>query len=293
MPSHLHEILIEMFRERPAFVADLLGGALGRPVPAFARAELSAGELNDVSPTEYRADSVIILRNARHPVLAVIVEVQLDPKRRKRRSWPAYVATLHARLRCPVELLVICPSQRVANWCAKPVVIGNRCLVLTPVVLGPAQVPVVTDLDLARRTPELAVLSTLTHGGRADPVPVFEALFAALDTIDHDHANLYTDLVLMLLPAATRARLEKLMTTTTHQYQSDFARRYFSQGEAAGEARGEARGEAKAVLAILDARGVEVPDDLRTEITACIDIEQLDTWLRRAATAHKIQDLLG
>lgn len=34
------------------------------------------------------------------PVLAVVVEVQLDRDPRKRRSWPPYLATLHARPGC-------------------------------------------------------------------------------------------------------------------------------------------------------------------------------------------------
>jgi hypothetical protein len=190
MPSHLHEILIQMFRDRPELVADLLGGPLGVEIPAFHTARLSSGDLTDVAPTEYRADAVVTLNLAADPVLAVVVEVQLRPDPRKRRTWPAYVATVHARLQCPVTLLVLCPNQAVADWCATPVVIGNPCLVLTPVVLGPDQVPVVTDVELARRTPELAVLSALAHGGGAAPGPVFKALLAALDVIDHDHASL-------------------------------------------------------------------------------------------------------
>ena len=90
-----------------------------------------------------------------------------------------------------------------------------------------------------------------------------------------------------IAPTAVRDFLEALMTTTAHPYQSDFARRYFDQGEAAGEARGEA----KAVLAFLDARGIEVPDKVREQIATCTDIDQLDTWVRRAATARTVQDL--
>ena len=47
----------------------------------------------------------------------------------------------------------------------------------------------------------------------------------------------------------------------------------------------EARGEAQAVLAVLDARGVGVPDAIRELILACTDLAQLGTWLRRVATA--------
>jgi hypothetical protein len=291
MPSHLHEVLIEMFRDRPALAADLLAGPLQVTVPDFQKARLSSGELTDVAPTEYRADAVVTLDGDRGPVLAVVVEVQLRADARKRRSWPAYVTTLHARLGCPTALLVVCPDRAVADWCGVPVVIGPPGSVLTPVALGPDQVPVLTDPDTARRSPQLAVLSAIAHGAQPDPIPIFEALLAALDVIDHDHANLYTDLVFTVLPAAARDCLEEFMTTTTHRYHSDFARRYFSQGEAEGEARGEARGEAKAVLAILDARGVAVPDEVRADIAGCTDLDRLARWIRRAATADKIQDL--
>jgi hypothetical protein len=82
---------------------------------------------------------------------------------------------------------------------------------------------------------------------------------------------------------AARDYLEALMTTTPYRYQSDFARRYFDQGEA--------EGEAKAVLAVLGARGIEVTDEVRERISRCTDLGQLDTWIRRAATANTIDDL--
>jgi hypothetical protein len=52
-----------------------------------------------------------------------------------------------------------------------------------------------------------------------------------------------------------------------------------------------ARGEARAVLAALDARGIEVPDPVREDILGCTDLNQLDTWIRYAVTASKVQDL--
>ena len=35
-----------------------------------------------------------------------------------------------------------------------------------------------------------------------------------------------------------------------------------------------------------------VPDDIRTDIMTCTDTAQLEAWIRRAATADKIQDVL-
>jgi hypothetical protein len=122
-------------------------------------------------------------------------------------------------------------------------------------------------------------MSAMTHGTRSDPTPVFEAFLAALDVIDHDHADLHNDLVFTVLPAAARDRLEEFMSTATHRYQSDYARRYFSQGEA------------KAILAILDARGIDVPERVRADIENCTDLDRLETLIRRAATADTIEDL--
>jgi hypothetical protein len=304
MLSTPHEVLVEMFRDRPLLAAYLLSDPLGMPVPAFQHARVSSGDLTNVSPTEYRADAVITLTHEEVPVLAVVVEVQLRPERRKRFAWPAYVATLHARLECPVHLLVMCPDQAVAASCAVPIQMGDPwVLILRPQVVGLKDVPVVTDPALARRQPEMAVLSAVAHGERSGQQGVFDALLAALEVVDHDHAKLYADFVLAALPEAVRHSLEDFMTTTSHRYQSDFARRYYAEGEAKGKAEGvaegkaegvaegKAEGEAMAVLAFLDARGIEVPDPVREDITSCTDLDQLDTWIRRAATATKVQEL--
>lgn len=77
------------------------------------------------------------------------------------------------------------------------------------------------------------------------------------------------------------------MTTGTYEYQSDFVRKCINQGRA----EGRAEGEAKAVLAFLAARGVEVPDEARDRITSCADLDQLETWVRRAATINTIDEL--
>jgi hypothetical protein len=123
----------------------------------------------------------------------------------------------------------------------------------------------------------------MAHGNHPDREKVLHAMLVALQSLDHDHASLYADIVLATLPEATRHHLEALMALGTYEYQSDFARRYFFQGKT--------EGEAKALLAVLAARGIEVPAEARARITGCTDLDQLDTWVRRAATASSIGDL--
>lgn len=289
MPSTTHEALIELFRNRPELAAELLSEPLGVTVPLFEQARLDSGDLTDLAPTEYRADAVVVLTRNGTAVLAVIIEVQLARDKRKRRTWPVYLTTLHARLRCPAILLVLCADPDTAGWCAAPIHVGHPGWELRPLALGPDKVPVVTDVDDAAHTPELVVLSAMAHGTHPDRGKVFRALIAALDHVDDDHATLYHDVVLAALPTAARHHLEALMLTRKYEYQSDFARKYFGQGKAAGEAAGEAN----ALLSVLDAREVAVPEDAKARITACTDLEQLDSWIQRAATATRIEDVLN
>lgn len=283
MPSTLHEALIQMFRRRPLFVAELLGRSLGIPLPAFQDARLDSGELTQLIPTEYRADAVVVLGAGGASVLAVVIEIQLGRDLNKQWSWPVYLTTLRARLRCPTMLLVVCVEASVAGWCAAPIDLGHPGWALRPLVLAPDQVPLVTDGEQASREPELAVLSAVAHGGQPDGEKVLYALVSALAAVDEEHALLYSDVVLAALPTAAQRYLEGLMATRTYEYQSDFARRYFFQGRA--------EGEAGAVLAVLDARGISIPDEARTRIAGCADLDQLDAWIRRAATADTVNDL--
>lgn len=100
-------------------------------------------------------------------------------------------------------------------------------------------------------------------------------------------ASLYIDLVFMALPAAARRHLEDLMATTVHKYGSSFARGFYDEGQA----EGEVIGQAKAVLNVLDARGIDVPEGVQNEIVACTDLDQINIWLRRALTVVTVEDL--
>lgn len=70
---------------------------------------------------------------------------------------------------------------------------------------------------------------------------------------------------------------------------SEFAQRH----EALGEARGEARGEVRALLAVLEARGIELTEQERARIQQSTDLDELDRWVRRAATAASAHELFA
>jgi hypothetical protein len=126
MPSSLHEVLVELFRTRPSLVAELLGGLTEAPLPAFSQVWISAADLGELKPVEYRADAVVTFGDKRRrPVLAVVVEVQLAVDARRHRTWPVYLIDQQARSSCPVFLVVVCPSPAVAAWCATPIPLGH------------------------------------------------------------------------------------------------------------------------------------------------------------------------
>jgi hypothetical protein len=171
------------------------------------------------------------------------------------------------------------------SWASKPIETGHAGFALMPLVLGPRTVPIIRDEGEAARAPELAVLSALVHGQEPYAAEIGKAALLAARSLDERRAALYTDLVLVAASDAARTILKALMASKTYQYRSDFAKAYVAQGEA--------RGEARALLHVLKARGLEVPEDVRERITSCTDLAVLDTWLSRAMTATSATDVIG
>ncbi|TQN30978.1 hypothetical protein FHX37_0867 [Haloactinospora alba] len=284
MPNAPHEIRNQLFQRASHLAPTILATVFGMPVPSHTEVRLESGDLTTCDPTERRADTVVTLRDDEGaPLLAVIVEVQTCRDDEKRYTWLAYYATLAERLRCEVVLMAVCPSRSIAKWSAKPQDFGQPGHRFAPLVLGPEQLPPVTDSDDVGRMPELAVLSTLAHPEER----WIDVLCTGLDAIDPDQARLYTGYVLALLPEAARKYLEATVATETFPYMSEFTQSYVDMGKA----EGEAKGEANAVVVFLEARGITVPTWAQERIRACTNMEQLDTWTRRAATVTSVEEL--
>lgn len=304
MASMRHEGLLLLFRNRPTLAPELLRDALGIGLPTYTEARIESAELTEVVPTEYRADLVVLLLDGK-PVFAIVVEVQLARDEDKRRTWPLYLTSLRSRVSCPTGLLVIAPDPAVARWCAQPIELGHPGFVLRPLVTGPDAIPVITDEQVARQDPELAVLSAMAHGEETMAHLIARAALAAAQGLDEDRVRLYVDLVVSSLNDAARAALEELMQSGNYEYQSDFARKYVAQGREEGLKKGlqEGReeglkkglkdGEVMALLEVLDARGIALSAEARQRIQACADLAQLKVWLRRAVTVRNAEDLFG
>ena len=237
MPSVLHEVLVELFRNRGELGPELLRICADITLD-HDHVEHASINLSQVVSTGYRADAVVELRDRDDGVVAaVIVEVQLGVDADKRDTWPLYITALRAKLKRPVLLLVISEDRAVTRWARTKIAIGHPGFDLTPIVIGFEDVPRSIDRVSAQRLPELAVLSAMAHPG----LEVAELAIEAISPLPEDQNRLYLDVVMALLPAHIRQILEARMLQG-YKYQSEFALRYYNQGHERGREEGRSEG---------------------------------------------------
>jgi hypothetical protein len=285
MPSQAHAVLVNLFRQSTSLTLDLLrtaGVEVRHWQPAIVESTLP------VTSADYHVDLAVRCNDSQgSPQLLALVEIQLKTDDAKLRSWPLYQAAARAKFGCSACVLVVALEEHVARWARTPIPLGPGGSVFRAIVFGPSDVPHRFD----HPTPELLLLSALAHG-KTDPATLDAAITAIAPLEDAQQSRAYFDLLRYHVKGALDRALERLMATTEHKYLSDFARKYYDEGEAQGEAKGEARGEARALLQILAARGLEVSDDARAQVLACQDLARLDAWLARALTATSVAEVL-
>jgi hypothetical protein len=290
MPSMAHEVLVDLFKNRPSLGPELLTEALGVALPSYNEARLVSIDLTQIRPAEYRADVVVLLLDGGAPISVVIVEVQLAVDDDKRFTWPEYTMGARAKHRCPAGLLVVAPQPEIAAWCAQPIDTGIPGFVLTPPVLGRRAVPIITDSVDAARRPELAVLSAMAHGESEHAAAIAAAVLPAIRRLDDERARFYGDLVLNSLNEAARRALEAMMKG--YEFQSDFARKYVAFGRDQGRDEGRIEEAARAVFTALRVRGMTVADAARERILAEKDPERLERWHERAIVAASVSEVI-
>ncbi len=301
--SFLHEGLLWLVRDRPAFVAELLSRLLDVPIPPFAEARLAEAALNEVIPVEYHADAVVLLVEDK-PVFGIIVEAQLQQDDRKCYTWPLYAVGARARHRCPFVVVVVTSDLHVARWAGQPIHLGGG--VFHPSVIGPEQIPKLTDPAQAVRDPQLAVLSVAAHG-KGDVDTAVQIALAASEALkgmsDKDQRVLYSGLI---EKALSRAAAEIFnMLPQTKEFFSESQRHSYDrgidqgraegrdQGRAEGRDQGRVEGESKALLKILTQRGLAIAEAQHRRIVSCADVATLDRWLDRALAVTSVDELLG
>ncbi|MFH9075032.1 hypothetical protein [Streptomyces alboflavus] len=155
MVSSSHEGLHRIFQERPEILAPVFR-VLGVPFPEKATLDALTPDVTETKPLERRIDTVLRIGPSDGDDFLLAVEAQGARKPDKESSWPYYVAHLRAKYRLPVLLLVVCQDQATAKWAAGPFDCGVRGWTTQrthPLVVGPDNLPVITDQRTAAENP--------------------------------------------------------------------------------------------------------------------------------------------
>jgi hypothetical protein len=280
----LHEGPLDLVRERPEIVVELVRGWPGIKLPGQPTVSLAPTDMSAVVPVQYLADMAVLISDGAtgKPALVVIIEPQLRDSDTKRYSWPVYLTTARRLNGCPAAVLVVlCPDPAEAAKCRQTIRTGHPGFDLTPIVIDASETPGADDDGNPYLTVFAASMGGIDMESESGAHRVLDAIASPAVT-DTDRLRM-TAIILKLASDAARQILEAMMTTA--DYEKTFIERIHDQGIAEGEARGKAEGKAEAVLKLLDARGLAPTREQRQQVTSSADPAQLDLWFDRAITA--------
>ncbi|WP_026248895.1 hypothetical protein [Streptomyces sp. LaPpAH-108] len=293
MVTSAHEGMHRVFEERPEILAPVFE-ALGIAFPEKAATYAITADVTETRPLARHVDTVLRIEPSDGDDFLLAVEAQERRDKDKSASWAYYVAYLQSKYRLPVLLLVVCRDRPTAKWATGPFECGARGWTAQrtyPLVVGPDNLPPITDARTATEKPAMAAFSALTHANTPVGDAILDALGKALPKMNA-HAALYIgqflDSALGTTPAGDKWR-NIVSFVNFFPGRGTLLERTFLEGEAKGEARGEAKG----VLRVLKVRGIAVSDEARERITACTEPARVSEWLDRAETVERAEDLFA
>jgi hypothetical protein len=285
MVTSAHEGSHRIFQERPEILTPVFK-VLGIALPEKATVDAITTDVTETRPLERRVDTLLRVDPSDGDPFMLAVEAQERRVATKASSWAYYVAYLEAKYDLPVLLLVVCRDRATAKWATGP--FGREARGWTaqrtyPLVIGPDNLPKITDRRTAAENPAMAVFSALTHARSPDIDAILEALGGALQSMDKqsaEYCNEFLDVSLGNTPAGDKWR--KILSFVSY---------FPGRGTVRETAYLEGTAEASLILRVLEKHGVPVPEDTRDRITSCTDLEVLTLWFDRALTATRAEDL--
>jgi len=293
MPTLEHNGVVSLFRDKPELALRFLGDICHVEVPAYATIRVADTALDQLVPTEFRADLVLDVLDERGKfVSAIVLEVQREIKERKKYTWPVYVATSRAERECPAILMVVAVDEDVAAWAQRSIDLGFDKGNIDPVVLGPQTIPEITDKHVACTEVELALLSGMAHGNGTNSEPVLRAALAGIDTLDQEHAMVYYQILWNVLREPMRKALWRLvMENRTEQPFPPYAKGFVEYGFRDGEVKGEVKAVREKILRLAQRRGLLLSDEQQARIQTCDNLVTLDRWFDNVVDAKTADDL--
>jgi hypothetical protein len=190
MPSPWHDSVNELIELDPEIAITILRDFLGEPLKPDLSAYVAPPRFNDRPSTDFDCDTVVIAGPQRDPEHGIVIEAQQQKSREKREQLARYAAELWLLLRCPVDVVVICPDEDVCAFYAEPVVTTLRGFIHTARPLRPGLVPVITDPGQMAANPSTAVMVLAVHG---DEPGVADAFFHGMSRLG-DPGELYNEI---------------------------------------------------------------------------------------------------
>ncbi|MFI2072656.1 hypothetical protein [Streptomyces triculaminicus] len=288
--SH-HEAAHRIFQDRPELLAPVFR-ILDVPLPEKASVEVLSADVTEIRPLERRVDSVLRIKppdDSSGFLLAIEAQGRRDPD--KAVSWAYYLSFLKAKYACPALLLVVCHDTATADWAAGPFRLGPEgwtALSVHPLVLGPANVPVITSPDRAARNLALTAFSAMTHAREQAAPAILEALASALASADPESNAYYSELLeIGLGNTPAREIWRKLMPRTFFPGRGTLIEQTWLEAEA----EGRLKQSAESVLRVLESRGIPVSPAVHERIMTCTFMDTLGYWLEAAVTVSTAEEI--
>jgi hypothetical protein len=266
-----HRCLVELVRTFPAVVEDLLEHALGEQAPPRAsRVKADSEELSILQSQKLNADNVVVFEDAQgRPLLGVVLEVQQKPEDERLFRWPLYSYQMRDRLNprhdplneCPVKLMVFAVDEKTASWAGKPIAARGGKISFTPDVIGPRNLPEITDIEAARHHPAMAALCAAAH---PQSLQAARTALAAIEALPAHNRDILFEV--LVNPVRNIEDLRQ-MSAAFDEFTSDFARRFLEEGMAKGFEQGIEKGIERGIE-----QGIEKG---KREMLLAIALEQL------------------
>lgn len=280
MPSIAHETPMELIRQYPPLILELLRSVSDLKLDTGIRVRLVSADASVVVPAQYLADGVALAEDENgNPLLAVVIESQGRDARTKEYSWPVYVCSVRSERKCDTLLLVICWNPDEVEECQQIIRTGHPGFDLAPVVAHPGN-------TLCR------------DGGVTETAGPYLILFAgyigAIDLHSEAGQDMMLDaarqvpvgdrrscIALIMTRASEAARHAMEAKMATPAYRSDYLTPYIAQTLVS------------AVLEVLKVRGIALTKDRAEQVEACTDVDRLQAWHHAAITAETSDDVFG
>ncbi|QFR95237.1 hypothetical protein GBW32_22235 [Streptomyces tsukubensis] len=288
MVSSPHEAMHRVFQQDPTLFARVFR-TLGMPVDDPVAVTVLPTDLTETSPVERRVDTLLRVTGKEEESFLLAVEAQGRKDPAKPRAWAYYVTYLANKYALPTVLMVVCQDRRTATWAAEPRRMGiPQCPTVTvqPLVVGPHNMPLITDPEQAGTDIPLTVLSAVTHAADPDIGTILKALSTALRGVTEDEANAYVELTAQGLSKSRAAeQWRNLVAADLSFFTSPLSESIRDEGRSEGRAQD--------ILRLLDGRGVPLLDADRDRITHCHDLDVLSRWFGRAITATTAEEVFA